>query len=196
MRNFLDQAWTPANRALQAARDASGIYDDSSPGADELSQHEQDHITAANSFYMATVNEEGWPYVQHRGGDRGFVSVIGPTTLGWVERKGNRQYIGAGNLQANGRVSLIFVDYPNRTRLKLFGEAKLHTEPSRPLLSVLGGGALRHDGVITVDVTATAWNCPKHITPRYEAAHVTAEFQVLQDRIDALEAENEKLRSS
>lgn len=147
MQNYLDLALGPAARERQRARGSDGLYDTSSDGPDRLSPEEIDHIRSAQHFYMATVNEAGWPYVQHRGGDVGFVHVLGPTSIGWAERLGNRQYIGTGNLGANGRVSMIFVDYPTRTRLKVLGTARLVGEPDADLLSAVGADGVRHDGV-------------------------------------------------
>ncbi len=194
MKNYLDLAYTPVTRALQAERGSADVYDTSSPGPDALSDQEIEHITARDSFYMATVTEEAWPYVQHRGGDAGFVTVTGPTTLGWVERTGNTQYIGTGNLRANGRVAMIFVDYGQRTRLKVFGMATLHTKPSDDLIAQLSGTELRNDGAITVEIEATAWNCPKYITPRLTADDVRTGVESMQLRINELEEENRRLR--
>jgi predicted pyridoxine 5'-phosphate oxidase superfamily flavin-nucleotide-binding protein len=188
MQSYLDLAFTPAVLALQEERGARGVHGPVSDGPIQLDPAEIDHITERDSFYMATVSEDGWPYVQHRGGDVGFVKVLGPTTLGWVERFGNRQYLGTGNITANGRIALIFVDYPGRTRLKLSGEATYHGQPSTELLADLDGLDIRNDGVITVEVTATAWNCPKLLTPRYSAEQVASVVGPLQARIDELEA--------
>ncbi len=195
MKNYLDVAYTPATLQLQDQRGSAGMYDSTSPGPAALSAHEVAHIAARDSFYMSTVTEAGWPYVQHRGGEVGFVTVTGPTMLGWVERTGNRQYIGTANVRANGRVALIFVDYAQRTRLKIFGTATLHTDPTDELIAQLNGAGLRNDGAITVEVEATAWNCPKYITPRLTADGVRHAVNGLEERIAQLEAENRRLRS-
>lgn len=188
MENYLGIALGPAALDLQTERGSHGAYDTTSDGLDRLSAEEIDQITSAQHFYMATVNEDGWPYVQHRGGDVGFVHQLGPTTIGWAERKGNRQYIGAGNLVANGRVSMIFVDYPTRTRLKLFGTATLDRSPTDDVLETVGAGGLRTDGVVTVEVLATNWNCPKFIEPRFTAEQIDAAIGPLRDRVAELEA--------
>ncbi len=193
MKDFLHVAQTAANLALQDERGSRGLYGDTAEGPAQLSDHEVQHITDRNSFYMATVNEDGWPYVQHRGGEPGFVKILGPTKMGWVERSGNRQYLGTGNIKANGRVSLIFVDYAQRTRLKVLGNAMLHSDPAGDLVRVLNPQGHRIDGVITVDVVAATWNCPKYITPRIEVEQVRGAFEDLQQRVAELEAENTRL---
>lgn len=194
MHNYLDLLYTPANLALQDEQGALDLYDRSAPGPDALSPEERQHIEAANSFYMATVNEAGWPYVQHRGGPVGFVRLLGPTTIGWLERPGNKQYLGTGNLRADDRTSLIFVDYPSRTRLKLLGNATHHRVVPPELVEPLGAASTTNDGAITVEVAATAWNCPRFITPRFERAHIDAALATLGERVAELEAENARLR--
>ncbi len=178
MENYLNAAFTPAVLALQQAMGASGVYRPAPEAPGALDQAEVDQITTSDSFYLATVSETGWPYVQHRGGSKGFVTVLGPTTIGWLERIGNRQYLGTGNITADARVSAIFVDYPARTRLKLRGMATYHPEPAPDLVSSLGGDMFRYDGAITIDVVATDWNCPKYITQRFTANKLAAKLEV------------------
>ena len=196
MKDFLHLAQTDANYSLQEARGSKGLYGDAVEGPAELSEHEIGHIRNLNSFYMATVNEAGWPYVQHRGGETGFVKTLDPTTIGWVERSGNRQYLGTGNITANGRVAMIFLDYAHRTRLKVLGTAIHHGQPTDDLLQQLNPEGHRIDGAITVRVDATAWNCPKYITPRVELDDVRGAVEHLQQRIAELEAENERLAAA
>jgi len=145
---------------------------------------------------MATVSESGWPYVQHKGGGPGFVKILGPTRIGWAERSGNRQYLGTGNIVAGSKVAAIFVDYTTRTRLKIRGTATCHPDPSPELIEALEADNLRVDGAITIDVAATAWNCPKYITPRYTTAQIDAGVQPLGDRIADLEAQLDALRTA
>jgi len=119
-------------------------------GADEIA-----FIRERDSFYMASINETGWPYIQHRGGPKGFVRVIDAHTIAFPDLRGNRQYISKGNVEHDDRVSLIFVDYPNRARLKVMARAKiLPAEPPAERIFVLS-------------IEAIDWNCPQHITPRY-----------------------------
>ncbi len=196
MRSYLDDLFTPAVLAVQQAKGAAGLYSSGHDGPEALDSNEIDHITASDSFYMATVSESGWPYVQHKGGEPGFVKIIGPTTIGWAERSGTRQYLGTGNIVAGSNVAAIFVDYPTRTRLKIRGTATYHPDPSPELIEALEAENLRVDGAITIEVAATAWNCPKHITPRYTAAQIDAGVQPLRDRIADLEAQLHALRTA
>lgn len=196
MRSYLDDLFTPAVLAVQQAKGAAGLYPIDHDAPEALDPSEIDHITASNNFYMATVSESGWPYVQHKGGDPGFVTILGPTTIGWAERSGNRQYLGTGNIVAGSKVATIFVDYPTRTRLKIRGTATYHPDPSPELIEALEADNIRVDGAITIEVVATAWNCPKYITPRYTTARIDAGVQPLRDRIADLEAQLEALRTA
>ena len=188
MEHYFDTAFTPSVRALQKRKGSIDSYKPGAAGPDGLGDREVQHITSRDSFYMSTVSDSGWPYVQHRGGEIGFVTVLGSTTIGWLERAGNRQYLGTGNITADGRFSAIFVDYPTRTRLKVRGHATYHPEPSPELVTALNGRSLRNDGAIIVEITATDWNCPKFITQRFTADQLAAVVQPLQDRIDELES--------
>jgi len=189
MKNFLELAQTPAIHALQEQKGSLGLYDISPTGQDGIDEHEAEFIRSADSFYMATVNEDGWPYVQHKGGAPGFVTMLDDSTLAWVERAGNRQYLGAGNVAANGRVALIFVDYARRMRLKVLGTARHLADLPDDRVAELNPEGLRADGAFVVDIEATAWNCPKHITPRVRVDQVEELVGGLQQRIAELEAQ-------
>lgn len=191
MQSYLDELFTPGVLAVQQTKGSAGMYPTGQSAADALDADEIAHIIASDSFYMATVSESGWPYVQHKGGGAGFVKILGPTTIGWVERSGNRQYLGTGNIASGSNVAAIFVDYPTRTRIKIRGTATYHTDPAPELLEALDAGDLRVDGAITIEVVATAWNCPKYITPRYTPAQIESGVQPLRDRIAELEAQVE-----
>ena len=157
------------------------------PAPDGLGEAEIEFLSHRDSFYLATVASNGWPYVQHRGGPPGFVKVIDPTHLAWAERSGNRQYVTAGHVDHDDRVAIIAVDYPHRQRLKLLGHARFEPDPGPDLL-----GRLRIDGrlegLITVEVAAYDWNCPKYITPRFTTDEVRSVTEPLQQRIQQLEA--------
>jgi len=191
MTDYYEIAHSPAILDLQEQKGSRGLYTQATgtgpAGVHDLEPAEIELLTTRDSFYVATVNESGWPYVQHRGGERSFVKVIDGHTIGWVERKGNRQYLGTGNITTNGRFAAIFVDYPSRTRLKLYGTATYHPEPSAELLTTLDADKLRSDGAVIVEVLATSWNCPKYLTPRYTEEEVKGAIDVLQARIVELE---------
>ncbi len=199
MTEFFDIAVTPSVLDLQERKGSLGMYvTEVGPGpgdVHELTPDEIHFLTTRDSFYLASVGETGWPYVQHRGGDAGFVKVLDSHTIGWAERNGNRQYIGTGNIADNGRVSAIFVDYPSRSRIKIYGRATHHPEASPELLAALGAEDLRNDGAITIEVLATAWNCPKYITPRFTEPQIRDGIASMEARILELEAELETLRN-
>lgn len=142
----------------------------------ELGPPERAFIGARDGFYQATVSETGWPYVQFRGGPPGFVEILGPSTIGYADLRGNRQYISAGNLDGDDRVALFFMDYAEQRRLKLYGHADLVEDPSDPRLGRLAALADRGrvERAVIIDVVAAAWNCPQHITPRWTVAEMEA----------------------
>ena len=145
---------------------------------------------------MASVSATGWPYVQHRGGSRGFLKVIDASTIGFAEYKGNRQYISLGNFSADPRVSIILMDYKNRQRLKLLGHARVvdrHQEPE--LLQALASNDEEAPGRgIVISLMGFDWNCPKYITPRLTFDELATQLEPLTSRIHELEAENARLR--
>lgn len=140
---------------------------------------EEAFIAARDSFYLATVAENGWPYVQHRGGPAGFLKVLDPVTLGFADFHGNRQYMTAGNLAHDGRVSLILVDYPQRRRLKILGRCRVE-DASTAAPDLLARLSVTSDAVVErlllIRLEAFDWNCSQHITPRYTEAEWRAKF--------------------
>ena len=154
-----------------------------------LSDAEVAFVQASDGFFQATVSETGWPYVQFRGGPPGFVHVLGPTTIGFADLRGNRQYISVGNLESDDRLALFFIDFARRTRLKLYGRARV--VESGPIIETVSAGADRGlvERAVLVDVVAGAWNCPQHIPLRWSAEQVAAIVEPLRRRIAALEAE-------
>jgi predicted pyridoxine 5'-phosphate oxidase superfamily flavin-nucleotide-binding protein len=159
-------------------------------GEPPLGPFELEFLAERDSFYLATVTSEGWPYVQHRGGPKGFLKAIGPSTLAFADLKGNRQLITTGNLSGGARVALIAVDYPRRERLKLLGHARVETVAAHPELA-----AKHAERVMVIDVIASDWNCPAYITPRYTVAEVEQLARPLRERVAQLEAELKSLRS-
>lgn len=192
MEKYFDIAFTPEARQLQAQRGSRDTYAQAEidwAAPTELGPEELNYITSRNSLYMASVGSNGWPYVQHRGGDTGFVKVLGPSQIGWVERNGNRQYVGTGNIVGDDRVALIMVDYPSRTRVKFYGHARHIAEPDADLLAKLDATDIRHDGAIVIDVASFAWNCPKYITPRFTIEEISEIVTPLHERIAELETQ-------
>ena len=193
---FFDLAFTPSVQAEQSRRGSRAGYAaagrDETGGPDALSEREAAFIAERDSFYLASVSETGWPYVQHRGGPAGFVRRLDETTIGWAEFAGNRQYVSVGNTTVNDRVSLFFMDYPHKRRLKLLGHLRTFESGERAdvaeRLSPRGYRA-KVERLVVVAVEAFDWNCPQHITPRYTAREVETAVAPLHARIAALEAE-------
>ena len=138
-----------------------------------LGERETSFIAARDSFYMASVGENGWPYVQFRGGPPGFLKVLDPRTLAYADFRGNLQYISVGNFEKNDRVALILMDYPARQRLKVLARAEVHEAKEHPdLIERLRDPdyPARVERAMVLHVEAFDWNCHQHITPRYTAA--------------------------
>lgn len=180
-RHFADLAFTPLVAAEQArigsratyARMQAGGRDDSALGPAEV-----DFLAARDSFYLATVSEAGWPYLQHRGGPPGFVRALDARTLGFADFTGNRQHISLGNLAHDDRVALFFMDYANRRRLKLLGRLRpVRAEEDAALLARLTppGAERIAETAMLVTVEGFDWNCPQFITPRLTAAEWAAQ---------------------
>jgi len=142
-----------------------------------------------DSFYLASVGEDGWPYVQHRGGPPGFVRVVSPTQIAFGDFNGNRQLISAGNIRTRRRVALFFMDYAARERLKLLGEATILSpaEAEQAGIVVTAPPRTNIERVFRVDLMGFDWNCPKYITPRFTGAEVEDITRPLQARIAELE---------
>jgi predicted pyridoxine 5'-phosphate oxidase superfamily flavin-nucleotide-binding protein len=154
-----------------------------------------------STIYIATVGETGWPYIQHRGGAVGFIKLIDETTIGFADYPGNRQLISAGNLDGDDRVSVFAMDYARKARLKIQGHAKMLAAKDHPelTLKLMDEGAKAPDRLMTIQITAHDWNCPKYITPRFDAGEMTQlvgpELSRLEARVAELETENERLRT-
>jgi predicted pyridoxine 5'-phosphate oxidase superfamily flavin-nucleotide-binding protein len=196
---FLDIASTPSVLAAQAANGSAGLYDKAGAhrSFDRFGPNEEAFIAARDSFYMASVSETGWPYVQHRGGPPGFVKVIDEQTLAFPDFRGNRQYISLGNTSANDRVALILMDYPHRRRMKLYAhieERDLSADPDLAEKLMLPGYRAIPERAFLLHLDAFDWNCPQHITPRFTESEIAAAVAPLQTRLAELEAENRVLR--
>lgn len=185
---FANIAFTPAVRDVQARDGSRAQYARAFESGDEvrnaeLGPDEAAFIHAQRSFYLATVSETGWPYVQHRGGTPGFLRVVDATTLSFTELPGNRQFISVGNLAKDDRVAMILVDYAHRQRLKLLGRLAVEESP----------GTARTERTMTIHVEAFDWNCPKYIPMRFEAEDVQRAIDERDHRIKELEAQVARL---
>jgi len=168
------------------------------PERDVLGEGESEFIAARESFYLGTVSETGWPYVQHRGGPKGFLHVVNPSTLVFADYQGNRQLLSTGNLAVTDRVSLFLMDYPNRTRLKLLGHARIDAAKLHPDLAgrlANPGMKARVERIVFIDVVSFDWNCPKYITPRYSIEEVKELVGPLKARIAELETQLSRIKS-
>ena len=195
-------AFTDDVRAVQCHHGSQAFYDrkriagQATPGPDPLTEEEKDYLAERDSFYLATVSDTGWPYVQFRGGPKGFLRVLDVHSIGWADFRGNLQYISAGNLAGDSRVSIIAVDYVHRRRLKIFGHARIVTAEEDPQLAdALKDPAYKAvvERAVVIDVEAFDWNCPQHITPRFTAAELEPVLAGLRDQLAALQAENTRL---
>jgi predicted pyridoxine 5'-phosphate oxidase superfamily flavin-nucleotide-binding protein len=164
---------------------------DAAPDRDALTAGEAEFIANRDSFYMATITENGWPYLQHRGGPKGFLRVTGPNELMFADHGGNRQMISVGSLAANDRVNLFLMDYPARERLKILGRARVLDARQHPdlvqMVAPPGGHATKVERIFVIDVLSYDWNCPKFITPRFTADDMDAVMAPLKARIAELE---------
>ncbi|MFV2033168.1 MAG: pyridoxamine 5'-phosphate oxidase family protein [Gammaproteobacteria bacterium] len=162
-----------------------------------LGTREADFIAARDSFYMASVSETGWPYVQHRGGPPGFMRILDEQTIGFADFSGNRQYVSVGNFRKDDRVSLFFMDYPNRTRFKLLGRVRLIGSDEPELLAGLevNDYRARVERGFVIHVEAFDWNCPQHITPRYTKSDIETLMAPLIEQNRTLQANQSSLRT-
>lgn len=194
---FADIAFTPSVKAAQQRDGSRASYARNLEGPGETLNHrlgeaEADFIAARRSFYMATVSETNWPYVQHRGGPVGFLKVQDANTLAFADYAGNRQFVSVGNLAINDRVALILVDYGQRVRLKLLGRLHIRDLTRGDILSqqlITPGYRARAQRAFVIKVEAFDWNCPQHIPQRFEAEDVEKMLTERDARIAELEAQ-------
>jgi predicted pyridoxine 5'-phosphate oxidase superfamily flavin-nucleotide-binding protein len=174
---FAEIAFTPTVRTIQSAEGSRASYTRMDEGEDYnqlLTERESGFIAARDSFYMASVSETGWPYLQHRGGPAGFMKTLDARTLGFADYSGNRQYVSTGNFLSDDRVALFFMDYPNRRRLKMLGRVRIVGPEEADTLALLEDADYpgRVERGFVIQVEAFDWNCPQHITPRFTEAEL------------------------
>src|SRR5262245_37478300 len=190
--NYLKLAVTDSVRKAQRHYYGRAQPTEGTPEQDALTDEEIAFIQARDSFYIATISESGWPYIQHRGGRAGFLRVLSTRTLAFADYTGNRQMLSTGNLAANDRVALFLMDYPQRTRLKILGHARVEDARQHPeLVHQLSEQDFQRivERLFFIEVVSFDWNCPKYITPRYTAEEVQELVAPLKARIAELEAQ-------
>ena len=189
---YLDLTFTESVCRAQTRYYGRAVNIPGAPERDPLGQDEAEFIAARDSFYLGSISENWWPYIQHRGGPRGFLRVVNETTLAFADYKGNRQLLTTGNVSVNDRVALFLMDYKNRERLKILGHARIEDARAYPeLVAQLADPKMQSsvERVVFIDVVSFDWNCPKYITPRYSVEEVDELVSPLKRRIAELEAQ-------
>ena len=198
--SFGSLVFTPVIKALQERYGSRRQYakrEASSFSQNGLGPSEIDFLAECDSFYMASVGATGWPYVQHRGGPKGFLKVIDEHTLAFADFRGNKQFISTGNLMTDDRVALILVDYPRQLRLKFLGHVRiLEGADAKEWIAKLSepGYDAVVERVYVIRVDAFDWNCQQHITPRFTEEQIRGALQPIEERMQALQEENQQLR--
>lgn len=192
--NYEQIAFTDAVKRLQEQYGSRTAYArmENRYHEEGLTAPEIDFITSRDSFYMASMSESGYPYIQHRGGPRGFLKVLDESTIGIVDFSGNKQYISVGNAKNSNKVSLILMDYPQRARLKLFADIRIIEISEDPnLFKQLDPVDYPHkaERMILFSVKGSSWNCPQHIIPRYTLKEIELAFAERNAYVQSLEEE-------
>jgi uncharacterized protein len=201
-RRFAELAFTPLVKQEQEVHGSRHLYErveQSDDPGDRLGPHEGAFIRERDGFYMASVSETGWPYIQFRGGKIGFIHILDDRTFGFADLRGNKQYISTANLKHDDRVALFFMDYPTQSRLKVMGRAKIYEDDAEAekLIESLRvpEGKTPPERAIVIHVEAFDWNCQQHITPRYSEVELAKILEPMRHRLEALEAENRRLKA-
>ena len=198
---FAELAFTPLVKKQQEKYGSRRQYarmQEIGEAGDRLTDFEREFIAGRDGFYMASTGETGWPYIQYRGGEQGFLRVLDDQTLGFADLRGNKQYISTGNLEHDDRVALFLMDYAHQMRLKILGRVAVHENDAEAaaLLEKLRvpGEKTPAERAMVIHVEAFDWNCPQHITPRYTVEELAGTLDPIRKRMEALEAENARLR--
>ena len=198
--SFGSLVFTPVVKQLQERYGSRHQYERvtrSGASRDRFTAFEVEYLAERDSFYWATIGSTGWPYVQHRGGPKGFLKVIDDHTLALADFRGNKQFISTGNLLTDNRVAMIVADYPRQARLKILGRVEVldgeRTAEWIDRVRMPGYKAII-ERVFVVHVEAYDWNCPQHITPRYTAEEIQSAVHDLEEKLRLIEVENAELR--
>lgn len=199
-KNFAEIAFTDVVKKLQEKHGSRRGYErmERFSKVDGLTDHEMSFIQNRDSFYLASIGAKEFPYIQHRGGPKGFLKVLDPKRLGFIDFIGNKQYVSVGNMESNKNVSLIMIDYPTRTRLKIFAKAEvveLKDDSELYRLLNLEDYKFRPERMMVFHIEAYDWNCPQHIIPRYTVEEIQQSFLPRQQYIKKLEEEIKVLKS-
>jgi predicted pyridoxine 5'-phosphate oxidase superfamily flavin-nucleotide-binding protein len=199
-KSFASLVFTPAVKALQERYGSRRQYarlEQLSEMRGGLGPDEKEYLRERDTFYMASLGESGWPYVQHRGGPKGFLKVLDDTTLAFADFRGNKQYISTGNLLTDNRVALILVDYPRQLRLKLLGRVEIFEgEKAKDWLPKVRDPDYRAvtERVYVIRIEAFDWNCQQHIIPRYTEEEIRDVLEPIEKQMQELQKANEELR--
>lgn len=197
-KNYASIAFTDAIKRLQEKAGSRASYArlEKRSYVDGLTENEIGFIRERDNFYMASIGENGFPYIQHRGGPKGFLKVLDRKRIGFIDFRGNLQFISVGNMQTHNNVSLIMVDYPARARLKILAKAEIiEIKDDAALFSLLDlpGYQFVPERMLVFNVEAYDWNCPQHIRPRYTLEEINEAFAPQVKHIAALDAEIKRL---
>lgn len=198
-KNFAEIAFSPASKTIQAQMGSRGAYErmEKHSQFEGLTEREMKFIASRDSFYMATVGENDYPYIQHRGGPKGFLKVLDNQRIGCLDFKGNMQYVSVGNLMTNEKISLFLMDYPTKTRLKIYAKTELvdlnEDDGLYDFLSLKDYSA-RPERMMVFHIEAFDWNCPQHITARYTLPEIEEMAKKQREYISELEAEIKNLK--
>jgi len=197
-KNFAAIAFTDAVKALQIKYGSRSSYErmEKFNVVDGLSNNEIDFIENRDSFYMASIGENNFPYIQHRGGPKGFLKVLDKNRIGFIDFSGNKQYITVGNMETNNNVALFLMDYPAKARLNIFAKTEiLDLKDNLDLYALLNlkEYKFRAERMMVFNIEAFDWNCPQHITPRFTTEEIQVALQPQLEYIDKLEEENKRL---
>jgi uncharacterized protein len=198
-KNFAEIAFTDAVKEIQKLNGSRKGYErmEKLHIVNGLSENEMDFIEERDSFYLASIGASNYPYIQHRGGPKGFVKVLDKDTIGFIDFAGNKQYISVGNFATNKQVALILMDYPARARLKIYAKAEIVELKDKPELFSkldLSEYQFRPERMLLFHIEAYDWNCPQHITPRYTLEEIEVAFDGQRKKIIELQTEITSLK--